>query len=88
MDKTAVYKELAALRKLADAFYSPGSLQRPFGPEGRGWLPPTTDCISTILNFPTFKVQKVFHKQYAHVIGLHVYSTSATRIHSRRANLA
>jgi hypothetical protein len=88
MDRKALCKEHAALRKLADAFYSPGSLQRPFGPEGRGRLPSTIECISTILNFLTFKVQKVFQKQYAHVIGLHVNSTSATRIHSKRANLA
>jgi hypothetical protein len=60
MDRKALCKEHAALRKLADAFYSPGSLQRPFGPEGRGRLPSTIECISTILNFLTFKVQKVF----------------------------
>jgi hypothetical protein len=46
MDQAALCKVHAALWKLADASHSPGSHQRPFGPEGRGRLALTIECIS------------------------------------------
>jgi hypothetical protein len=62
MDKATLCKVHAALWKLADASYSPGSHQRPFGPEGRGRLPLTIECISKILRYSYFQVPPPIHK--------------------------